>query len=207
MLSVFKLTAEFLLSGPCLLCEREIGRGVICERCHADLPWLAQTERSFPWGSVKAPWRYEFPIREIICHLKYRRRLVLARFLGELMAEKIAAAEAVTLVPVPLHPRRLRERGFNQSLEIAKVLAEKLALPIETDLVIRIRNTLPQASLQRERRQVNLKGAFAVQRKPPPGKIVLLDDVLTTGTTLSELAATLRRAGADKIEAWVCALA
>lgn len=211
MKRLLKLTAECLLPPCCLLCEQEIERGVICKGCRLDLPWLTQEYTFFPWGSARALWRYEFPMREVIQNLKYHRHLILARLLGELLAEKFLAEptlqKPVAIIPVPLHPKRFRERGFNQSVEIARVLVEKFGSSLRTDLVSRIRHTPPQASLKEKERLLNLKGAFAVRGALPRGRIVLLDDVLTTGATLSELAKTLIQAGAEEIEAWVCARA
>lgn len=196
----------------------------LCGPCAADLPWLDAhcwqcalplsnagerlcggcLNRPPPFSRVLAPFRYTRPIDTLIKALKYGEDLAAARLLADLLAEhlrqrSVEAPEAV--VPVPLHPLRLRERGFNQALELAR----SLDAPISTGTVRRIRDTAAQSSLGARDRRRNIRGAFRVTTVRMPAHIAVIDDVLTTGATVSELARTLRRAGAQRVEIWVVA--
>jgi ComF family protein len=134
--------------------------------------------------------------------LKYQRQLIFSRFLGQLLAASVAAelaAAADLLLPVPLHPRRLRQRGFNQALLLAQNFPD---IPLGRDLLVRQRPTLPQLKLNPRERQANVKGAFLV---PSPAAVagqtvLLIDDVYTTGATVKECARALKQAGAARIE-------
>jgi len=109
------------------------------------------------------------------------------------------------LIPVPLHPSRLGERGYNQALEIARVLARELALPIDNHVCERVAATAPQAGLDEHARRRNIRGAFAVRGPFHWSHVVILDDVVTTGSTVAELARVLRGAGARRVEVWAAA--
>jgi ComF family protein len=109
------------------------------------------------------------------------------------------------LVAMPLHPARLRQRGFNQSHEIAKALSRRLGIPLAAEACLRTRDTTPQASLPWKERTRNIRGAFACHGNVSGKRIAVVDDVMTTGASLDELARTLRRAGAARVEAWVVA--
>ncbi len=108
---------------------------------------------------------------------------------------------------MPLHPMRIRERGFNHASEIARMLARQLDLPLDLDSCRRIRDTPPQMGLKHDARRRNVRGAFACSDKVRGQQIALIDDVMTTGTSLDELAATLKRAGAREVSCWVVARA
>ena len=121
-----------------------------------------------------------------------------------MLSRRIAAREAVDLVlPVPLAPRRLRERGYNQSAEIARLLAGRA--PLELFLCERSRDTAAQAELPWAERRRNVRGAFRCTRAIPGGTVAVVDDVMTTGATLDEMAATLKQAGARRVVNWVVA--
>jgi ComF family protein len=162
-----------------------------------------------PFDAAFAPLRYEYPLPQLIGAMKFRGRLAPARLLGALLAEALAGrAEPLpeVLIPVPLHPSRLRERGYNQALEIARALARHCPLPVAPRLLIRQRPTRPQSELSGRERRRNLRGAFV----PLPGvrlpdHVALLDDVITTGTTLAELAKVLKGQGVRRVEAWAVA--
>jgi ComF family protein len=109
------------------------------------------------------------------------------------------------LVPVPLHPGRLAERGYNQALEIARVLGGGLDLPLDSRCCHRVAATPPQAGLDEVARRRNIRGAFAVHSPLPWSRVAIVDDVVTTGSTVSELARVLRRAGVREIEVWAAA--
>jgi ComF family protein len=154
-------------------------------------------------------FRYEEPIRHLIQSLKFGSRHVNARLLGALLAENIDTTQALpeVVIPVPLHPLRYRERRFNQALEIARAVTSRLNLPLDYRTCHRIRPTNAQARLHADDRRKNIRQAFAVSSPLAYRHIALLDDVVTTGATVRELATTLRRAGANQIDIWACARA
>jgi ComF family protein len=156
-----------------------------------------------------ALFSYAPPIDRLIQGLKYAGQLNNARVLAELMAAK---AESVfprpdVIMPVPLHPTRLRERGYNQSLELARPIARRLALPLDYRSAKRVRATLPQTGLSLRERARNVRNAFAVTRPVAGLRIALVDDVMTTGYTVNALALCLRKAGATQVDVWVTARA
>jgi len=124
--------------------------------------------------------------------------------LGGMLAEQVTVTEGSTLVPVPLHRRRLRQRGFNQALEIARPLQAR-GYRIDARCCRRARYTPPQSKLPAKTRRHNLRNAFKVRHEVLGQRIVLIDDVFTTGATLNALADALKRAGAARVEAWVIA--
>ena len=198
--------AELLITNPycCYRCgipfEHAPTGPVLCGDCQKRMPGFDETH---------APFKHQSAIRFLISGLKFRRQFKNARLLGLLMADylKISAEMPDCLVPVPLHPRRYRERGFNQSIEIARTLSRELAIPIDLDCCIRSRNTPHQIDLPAKERRKNMKNAFTVNRPLRFDHIAIIDDVMTTGTTVSELARALKKAGAVRVDVWVCARA
>ncbi len=173
--------------------------GVLCGACQRRPP---------PFAHCQAAFRYQDPIPELIAGLKFRHRLNLGRLLGTLLADHLSRQAGPlpdAIVPVPLHPRRLRERGFNQSLEIARVVGRTLALPIDRHCCARLLPTTPQARLERQARLRNLRGAFRATPGLDGLHLALLDDVVTTGTTVGELTRVLQRAGAARVDVWAVA--
>ena len=142
------------------------------------------------------------PLAAAVQGLKYRRRRALADALGALLAERYPFADDALLVPVPLHRARLRERGFNQALLLARALGRRRGLPVAPRLLVRVRATEAQARLAASGRWHNLQGAFAVCAPGVPrGRaVVLVDDVLTTGATADACAVALREAGAGRVD-------
>jgi ComF family protein len=147
---------------------------------------------------------YAFPLDRMIPRLKYHGQLAIAPALGECLA-KVAeqAARPDRLIPMPLHAARIRERGFNHASEIARDIAKRLRLPLDTASCQRIRDTPPQMGLKHDARRRNVRGAFACSGEVHGQHVALIDDVMTTGTSLDELAATLKRAGAREVTCWV----
>ncbi len=142
------------------------------------------------------------PLAAAVQGLKYRRRRALADALGALLAERYPFADDALLVPVPLHRHRLRERGFDQALLLARALARRRGLSVAPRLLVRVRATETQARLLARDRWHNLRGAFAVcgPGVPRARPLVLVDDVLTTGATADACAAALRAAGAARVD-------
>ncbi len=208
----------------CLLCGGEGGPELLCAACIAELPALP---RSCPRCALPSPagavcgsclthpphfdatlalWRYEFPCDGLVQALKYRGRLALAGFFARSLASR-PMPEVDLIVPMPLHPKRLAERGFNQAFEIARGLARHLRRPVEPRGVLRVKDTLPQTDLPYEERAKNVRGAFLCKPDLSGASVAVLDDVMTTGATLDELARALKRAGATRVENLVIARA
>ena len=205
----------------------------ICQACLNELPILPQScpqcAKTLPEGTTStlscgqclkfpppfdatyALFSYEPPITKMIMGLKFSEKLVNARVLGALMADAVLSRWYVDkrlphlIMPVPLHPKRLQERGFNQALEIGRTLTKRLDLPMDKHGCSRIKHTSPQATLAKNSRNQNMKNAFQVHRDYTNQHIALLDDVTTTGQTLTELSKALKKAGAAHIDIWCCA--
>lgn len=159
------------------------------------------------FDDVLAPLHFAPPISQLIHAFKFRGDLAAGRLLGELLAETSTGRRADMLLPVPLHPRRLRQRGFNQSLEIARLLSRSHRIPMSSKSLVRKRNTPPQHTQPARHRRANIRGAFQVTQDLSGMQIALVDDVLTTGHTAAEIAHTLKLAGAARVEVWVVARA
>jgi ComF family protein len=210
--------ARLIFGGTCFVC-RGAARGTLCESCDADLPRLVEPlcprcALASPSGALCgrclaqpphydatiAALAYAFPADALVHALKFRGELALAPLLGKLLLEKASARGVDCLVPVPLSTQRLRERGYNQALEIARHLG---AARLEIDACVRERDAPPQAGLDREARRRNVRGAFRCQRSFAGERVALVDDVMTTGATLDALAKELKDAGAASVTNWV----
>ncbi|MDA8416171.1 MAG: phosphoribosyltransferase family protein [Betaproteobacteria bacterium] len=152
------------------------------------------------------PWWYDYPLMMVIRALKYRGALYLAEALAQGWKRCPIAVKPDCVMPVPLSRHRWRERGYNQARELAKPLAHILACPVVEGLE-RTRHTCPQASLPRQARQTNVAGAFRVIRPVAGLRVALVDDVLTTGATVTAAALALREAGVGGLQIWVLAQA
>lgn len=183
----------------CPICADPAGGGQPCGRCQRQPPGF---------DTLHAAYHFDYPLSSLIHAFKYGHRLELAGPLGRLLAHAAAAAPRPDLVvPVPLHRTRLAERGFNQSLELALPLAATMGAPLDASLCVRKRNTKNQASLDRSERLRNVRHAFGVERRIDGACVAIVDDVATSGATLSELAVMLKKAGAARVDAWVLARA
>jgi len=196
------------VADPCPRCGEPGGAAVECARCQRDPP---------PYDATFSLFRYEDPVDLLITNLKFRHELAPARVLGILFARAHARAARPLpqcLVPMPLHPARYRDRGFNQAAEIARHLAPRLRdaagrrLGVRHDLLQRIRATDAQSGLPAAARAANLVGAFRTRSDHPvPAHIAILDDVMTTGHTAAAAALALKQAGCRRVEIWACARA
>ncbi|HSA60941.1 MAG TPA: ComF family protein [Nitrospiraceae bacterium] len=167
--------------------------GHVCQSCAERPPSYTRAWTLYPYLS---------PLRDAICLLKYRGKVALASPLARLMTDRLPPLDALDLIiPVPLHPQRLREREFNQSLLLADRIARYLNAPVFLDNLSRIIPSPAQTTLSRKDRLKNLRGAFAVRHADSiAGKrILLIDDVFTTGATVNECAKTLRKAGSGDV--------
>ena len=218
--------AVHALPGSCLLCSADSAASLLCPACTADLPQLPaalcpqcgeETTLGERCGAcLKDPpafartialFRYEFPVDRLIQALKYGHQLPLAAWLGLRLGERLIAADYDLLLPLPLHPSRLKTRGFNQSLEIARVTSRALGIPLNPHILTRIRATPSQAELPLRERGKNVRGAFECDRDLVGKRILLVDDVMTTGSTLREAARILKLHGAGPITVAVAARA
>lgn len=188
----------------CAKCARFLPVSVnngLCGRCLSQPPSFDQIHALFP---------YKAPVTHMMTRLKFQGELSHARAFGELLIQQIPfwyAAKPLPdmIIPVPLHPLRLRERGFNQALEIIKPVSRHLTLPIDISGSQRIRHTAAQSSLPAAKRQNNVAHAFAVTADYTGQHLAVVDDVITTGHTILEFCRVLRHQGARRLDVWCCA--
>ncbi|GAB4213463.1 MAG: phosphoribosyltransferase family protein [Roseiflexaceae bacterium] len=191
-----------LFPDHCAGCRR--AGDLFCAGCCALLAPYAEEAQATPPGlvAVRIAFTFEGPLREAIHVLKYNRRRRMAQPLGALMAAHLRSTPlpAQALLPVPLHPARQAERGFNQAAELAREIGRVAGLPLLERGLVRERVTAQQARLSAQERHANMRGAFA-WRGParPPRSVLLVDDVMTTGATLSACAAALKQAGTEEV--------
>jgi ComF family protein len=196
----------------CAACEAELPvNDAACRACAVPLPEAglcgACIGAQSPLTVVCAPFVYAAPLDRLLPRLKFAGDLAAGRLVSQLMADHLRTApQPQALVPVPLHRARLRRRGFDQALEIARPLGRALGLPVLDGALVRLRATREQSTLSAIARRRNVRGAFAVRPKLPlPAHVALVDDVMTTGATLRAAAAALRQAGVQRVDAWVAA--
>jgi ComF family protein len=199
----------------CTACMAEFPRNTqCCERCALPLPLSAplcgQCQRKTPrWDTAWAPFRYAWPLDRLETRFKFGRDLAAGRVLSTLWEREAHRWPLPQLiVPVPLHTQRLRERGYNQALELAKPVAHALNVLCRHDVLHRVRNTGAQTTLNATERHRNLNAAFALREGVVlPPHVALLDDVFTTGATLNECTKVLKRAGVVRVDVWALARA
>ena len=212
-----------LLPQSCLLCGSISAAGPLCPPCYEDLPWLpgnhcavcalpltsgrvcgACLNRPPRFDRVEAVFAYRFPMDALIHTFKYGRRLALAHLLGESLAGRVTC-DVDAIVPMPLAHGRLAERGFNQALEIARVVAAATGIALLPRACRKVTETPAQAMLPWKERARNVRRAFVCDADFEGKRIAVVDDVLTTGATLNELARVLRKAGAAEVRGWIVA--
>ncbi|PPU93962.1 ComF family protein [Xanthomonas albilineans] len=217
-----------LLPERCLVCTEPGAPGLdLCPACCDALPWNAHAcrhcalplpgldadqlcgacqRRRPPLHLVVSACVYAAPVDGLLRRFKFHQDLVAGRLLAALLQARCAALpRPQALLPIPLHTARLRERGYDQALELARPLARALDVPVCHGLQ-RVRATVAQSELDARARRRNLRGAFAVPDPAVlPAHVALIDDVMTTGATLHAAAQALRRAGVTRVDAWVVA--
>ena len=217
---------RWLFALHCMVCG-EAGQEDhdLCRACHADLPWQGPSclrcalplpspgtcgaclQQPPPLTETHAVFDYGFPLDRLLPRLKFHRDFASGRVLAQAMAAHcVQLPRPDALLPLPLHRERLRRRGYDQALELARPLAKTLNLPLATGLLERSKSTSAQSRLDAGARKRNLRGAFRiVSGARLPAHIALLDVVMTTGATLHAAARVLLACGAQRVDAWVCA--
>lgn len=218
-----------VLPSHCLLCgARGQGALSLCADCAADMPRndvccprcalpLAApapacgrcVKRAPAWDTAWVPFRYEWPLAQLEARFKFGGDLAAGRTLAAAWTASPPPVELPqAVVPVPLHRSRLRRRGYNQTLELARPLARTLGVPLLRDALVRIRATHAQTDLNAVQRRRNVRGVFAVRADTAlPAYVAVLDDVFTTGATLGECVRVLKRAGVARVDVWALARA
>ncbi|MDI9238156.1 ComF family protein [Lysobacter sp. LF1] len=211
----------------CLICSERGSNGLdLCTNCREKLPYMHAAcgrcamplpqpspacgrclRRPPPQTRAHAAFVYCAPLDRLLPRAKFHGDLAAIALLGRLTAQALADADRPqALVPLPLHAGRLRQRGYDQALELARPLSRWLHLPLRDDVLLRVRATSPQSRLDATARQRNLRQAFAVRpRAALPSHVALVDDVMTTGATVRSAAHALLRAGVSRVDVWVCA--
>lgn len=217
-----------LLKHYCMLCASyDAGSLGLCASCLQDLPWYSAAQcpqcglnsdgrtcgscltASPGFDATSALFTYDFPLDRLLQQYKYREGLQLANTFASLLYQKLSTlprtSQTDVIIPMPMHEKRLQERGFNQALEIARIVAKESNVPLDCKTCQRVKFTPPQASLPLKERTKNIRGAFKCQHDLRGLNIAIIDDVMTTGASLDELAKTLKQAGAAHVACWVIA--
>ncbi len=211
-----------LLPQDCQLCGAMDAGDLLCASCLADLPRLpaqhcpvcalptpgatlcGECLRHQPhFDATLAPFAYAFPLDQLVHALKYAHHLALAGLFARLMHSDAIAGDLI--IPLPLSKERLRQRGFNQAMEVARLLSRSTGIPINFLGTTRVTDTVAQASLPWKARRANVRHAFECAIDLDGKSVIVVDDVMTTGASLDEFARTLKYHGAARVSNWVLA--
>ena len=239
MTKLISVAIDYLFPPKCLICgSRELYRlgYFLCKNCFDSIsfishpfctrcgkPFFTESIRGHVCGDcliqepyfylVRSLGRYEGTLEKIIHHLKYKQKFTMGNLLALLLenipSDGISFGSYDLFIPVPLHIKRLRQRGFNQSVILGKILNKKYRVPLKTMVLQRSVYTLPQVNLPVKERKLNVRNAFRVKdhRLIQGKKVLILDDVFTTGATLNECARVLKKFGASRVDGFVIARA
>ena len=180
----------------CPQCALPTSHGEVCGACLSQPPH---------YDAVVAAFAYAWPLAPLVQRYKYSGNLALSSLLGQTLASRVAGHGVDLIIPMPLAAARLRSRGFNQSLEVARVVSRTTGVPVAASACRRVRDTAPQTALPWRERARNIRGAFVCDADLTGKRVAVIDDVMTTGATLNELARNLRKAGAAEIRGWMVA--
>jgi len=216
-----------VITTPCILCHAQTSQQSLCQKCSTSLPLLGPAcprcanplPKTHICGSClthpairhrsQSLFQYAFPIDKLISEFKFNQRHYLSQYLGHQLAhhiKQVSEEMPQMLIPIPLHHTRLKQRGYNQSAELAKVLSTELDIPLNQSALKRIKATKPQNQLPFSERKKNLMTAFTCQANHQlPEHIALIDDVLTTGHTADAAAKALIKQGVKTVELWTIA--
>lgn len=223
--NILKDSLDWLVPKTCLSCDAPLQTlQPCCADCYKRLPfqhnYCSQCGQSYALDSdycgrciskpahydhCFCPFEYSGPISDLICKFKYQQRPELAKPIAQLLATEIMANELALpelLVPVPMHISRLRTRGFNQSILLARQLGRILKVPVAASVIRKHRKTAPQAQQTLKQRQRNVLGSFNMRKVVSANHVAIVDDVLTTGATANEIAKTLKGNGVNYCSAW-----
>jgi len=214
---------QALPAQPCLLCGTFSHNGAWCKACDSSLPYLTAPhcplcalptlngdicgrclKRMPQFDRTLAVFAYSFPLDKLVQALKFGERLMLVDGLADSLAQRVEVRPDC-IIAMPLHPSRLRERGFNQSTELARRVANILNIPLLPHACQRVRDTPPQSALKWKERGKNMRKAFICTQDLSGKHVAVVDDVMTSGASLNEVAVALRSAGAHEVSAWVIA--
>jgi ComF family protein len=211
-LQLLKIAAHSL-GQDCVLCGSNSRGPLVCADCDRRFRRCAPEEAqdlaaALAFDDALAVFDYRFPVDRLIHRFKFAGDLAVGRWLAHELARSVLALPAPDLlVAPPLTAASLRARGFNQAIEIAKVVGRAVGARVDFTALVKVRDTAPQPALSARERRANLRGAFACRRCFAGEHVAIVDDVLTTGATADALAHVLRQAGAGRISAWSVALA
>ena len=181
----------------CQQCGLTAYQSEICGNCLRSAPAFDRTHALFT---------YQYPVSSLLQKYKYGNQLDIATVLGKLLSKHLSSSTLPdVLIPMPLHPHRLQERGFNQAVEIARVISHEIDIPLDVHVCKRVKFSAPQVTLPLKQRVRNMRNAFTCERSLQNLRVALLDDVMTTGASLNALAAAVKKAGAVHVECWVVA--
>lgn len=186
------------LGAACRYCALPLpdARFLVCGQCCRKKPDV---------DTVITAYCFEEPLRMVLHEFKYREGLYLSSYLTQLMLDALPAGYTTDcLIPVPMHPKRLRHRGFNQAAELTKRLSRHLEISCDLTYCRKQVNTAPQAGLDAEARRKNLRDVFHVKTTHDK-HVTLIDDLMTTGSTANELARVLKKQGVNRVDLWCCA--
>jgi ComF family protein len=204
----------------CHLCLAAAGGHLICRACEEALPSIARActacaiplpheglcgeclSRPFAFDDAAACFEYRFPLDRLVRRFKFAGDLAVGRWLALQLAGRVAGAHPDLLVAPPLTRARLRARGFNQALELAKVVARRVGTRCDIAGLAKARETAPQLGLGRRERRANLRDAFRCDLRLEGKHVAIVDDVMTTGATMDAMAAVLKQCGAARVSAW-----
>ncbi len=218
-------TVNSVLPERCCLCLQPDSGG-FCHRCQDILPWIHSScqrcgkamtipgicgqcqNKNIYFDQVVVPFQYKEPVSRHLHQLKYQGQFSIAPSMAKILAAKIIKSGCAfpdVLIPVPLHPNRLRQRGFNQASLIAQHVGKLLGLPLDRQLVSRIRDTPSQTELNAVEREKNMQDAFAVSPGGRYDSVAVIDDIITSGATINAICGKLRDQNYNQISAWAIA--
>jgi len=218
---------HIFLPNYCLLCKLTPSDCGLCEACTASLPWQQHScpccaapmledilcgqclQHEHSYDQIIVPFRYEHAMRYFINQFKFHERLIVARLLSILLTQHLKTRHDFIvpdlLLPVPLHKTRIRKRGFNQALELAKPLSKVLHIPVHHTLLYKKQASMAQSLLDFKARQKNIKKLFGLKHAVMGKHIGIVDDVVTTGSTVNEIAKLLKQNGAMRVSVFAIA--
>ena len=230
--SVMKKAGHIIYPNVCLRCDASGSNNIdLCERCFKSLPWVhymcqqcalplasgkakqcgACSNKKFIFDQAQAPFRFEDFIRDAVYQFKFNQKLNQGKLLAHLFVKHIEKQQVIIpelIIPVPLHKNRLRKRGYNQALEIARIVSKEIDSELSYREIYRNRDTSVQMELPAKQRHKNVKDAFSLKGNSVIFKnkhVCIVDDVMTTGNTVNEVAKCIKSAGANRIDVWCIA--